>query len=880
MALLVGEVVALFTADMSQYEQTATKVEQRHKKTSKTITDDKPVIDADTAPFEKSQERTQKKSRETATAIDAAFSSAWKSVVADLQRVEKEAWETGQGLDDAFTSSLNQAKSALQDLRTEAGKTGAGLQTELGGALRKIQADVKELGPAGREAGEELGTGLSEGLSEALSAAGGGGPVGDLVDSFRSGKGAMAGVGMALAGALYAGLQARWAELKVGAMIAAQTGAAASEIGRLGSMAGDMYAAGFTDSLESAGQAIAAVVNVLIPADATDEAIGRIASKVATLGTVMEEEFTRVSRSARTLLLNGMADNVSQALDMIGQANENGLNIAGDLLDTIDEYSGQFARIGLEGPEAFGLLQQAMKGGARDTDFAADSIKEFILRSQDLSVSARGFEALGMNAETMSRRIAAGGGTARDALREVLNGLQTLPPGLERNTAAVDLFGTKAEDLGDALFDMDLDNAADQFGDFAGSVEEAAQKLKAGQTGAEKFDQAMHSMKSNVGEFIDWFSKLDGSALEGLTNQFTELQLATDRWRSTGDTTWLDELKAKYPEIAGAIDQFIEKNQGAVDAQLEAEGASDATTGSYEEQIRTLEELISMERERAGGVLSLSEAQIAYQESIAAANQSLKDNKVGLDLATEGGRANQTALNGLADDTWALIESMEAQNATTGEVQTFMAGARQKFIETADAMGMSADEANALANKLGLIPGNYTASVKVLAAEHAAAQVQNLLNKIAALPPEKVITLRVNTTGTPGGHFYAGQAVGSIAEYYAAGGLRPMAGNSAGVIQSYSRTGVERVIGDNPRHDEAYIPLDPASMRSQDILDEALRRMRPGWFNGSAAAPTVVAASGPSHVDRSITVHAAPSVPTTQQLRDLQHEQEVLYGRP
>jgi phage-related minor tail protein len=843
MSLLVGQLIAQLILDTTPYQAKASRMTGEHAKLVKQLSGDKVVLDGDAKPLEQANDKARKSTTDTAKAIDSAFAAAWRSVAADLQRIEKDAWESGDGMDKAFTSSLDHVKATLRDLRTEASKTGAGLDSQLGEALRQVQEEARQLGEAGRQGGQDL----VEGFSEALGSVGGGGIAGELVSSFTSGKNAFLGAGLSLGALLVQGIQQRWAELKVGALIAAQTGAAASEIGRLGSLAGDLYATGFGESLEEAGEAIAASVNVLIPDDAADSAIARISSKVQTLGTVMGEEFGNISRAARTMLLNGMAPSVGQALDLIAEGTEQGLNIAGDFLDTLSEYSGQFAALGLDGQAALGLLSQALQGGARDTDFAADALKEFSLLAVDTSgTAARGFTTLGFNAEEMAAKVAAGGGSARQALRDVLNALQGLPPGIERSTAATDLFGTKAEDLAGALYDMDLDNAAEQFDDFAGSVEEMAQKM---QEAIPFTDQLGRGFNKAAADVAAWFDSWDGNQMDEMTQQANEVALAFDRWKSTGDTTWLDEVKKKYPQVAEGIDRMIEANRDGVESQNALAGAANTTTGAYEKQIKALGELVEEDQKRAGGVLSLSEAEIAYRDSIDAANQSIKDNKKNLDTNTEAGRNNRSALNDLADDTWSYIESMEAQNATTDEVRRFMGTARDQFIKTATAMGMGGDEAKALADKLGLIPGNYKASVQVTGVELAKQRAQSLIDLIRGMPTTKLINLRVNTSGMPGGHFFAGQATGSIAEFYAAGGLRPMEGNAAGVIQSFSRTGVMRVIGDNPRFDEAYIPLDPSSSRSQAIMDEALKRMRPEFLRGNGSGSGGAGTAG-AYVDQ------------------------------
>ncbi|TDV40117.1 phage tail tape measure protein [Actinophytocola oryzae] len=907
MALLVGQLLADISADAAKYFATVKRVEAEHDRLTKKLGGEKPAIDADPKPFEKTSEKVAKSSKDTAKAIDSAFNAAWRSVVSDLQRVEKQAWESGDGISDAFTTSLAQARAELERLHREGKTTGAGLETELGDALRNIKADVRELGPAGREAGAEMGGGLRDGLSEALGMVGGGGPVGDLIGSLGGGgKAGFLGLGLAVGGALISGIQQRWAELKVGALIAAQTGAAASEAGRLGSLAGDMLASGVVDSLEDAGAAISAVVNVLIPADATEAAIGRIASKVSTLSTVMGEEFSRISRSAKTMLLNGLADNVGQALDMIGQANAQGLNIAGDLLDTMDEYSGQFARLGLEGPEALGLMSQALQGGARDMDFAADALKELAINTRDLSrpETLRGFEALGFNAEDMARKFGAGGDSAKQALRDVLNGLQAIKDPIVRNTAAVDLFGTKAEDLGTALFSMDLDDAASQFGEYAGSVEDAAQKLQQAIPFTEKLSRGFENMTSDVIESSEAFGKWTESwsgwdpmsgGLDAAQQKINEFNAAIDRWASTGDTKWLDELKKKYPEMAEAIGKYIEANKGVVNAQHDAEGASDDVTGAYAQQIETMDDLIDRQKTYSNTYVNSAEAQINYNQALADAAElsgkvadGLNDTKSGFDFTTEAGQKAQGAINDVVTSGWDMVAALSADHASTAQLNDVIAQSNTKLYELLVAMGVNSDAAKIMADRMFGIP-DVDPSVTLV--DNASPKIKEVTDKLNGLDG-KWINTYVNTifkqTGTAppnspagGGGLLgssAGGATGAIAEFYAQGGLRPLA-PAASIIGSWSRTGVMRVIGDNARFDEAYIPLDRASSRSQAILDEAISRLRPEWLRGGngsgGGSSTYVDRSDRS---RSITVNAVQGVPTIQQLRDLQHEQEVLYS--
>ncbi|MBP2331219.1 putative transcriptional regulator [Kibdelosporangium banguiense] len=170
------------------------------------------------------------------------------------------------------------------------------------------------------------------------------------------------------------------------------------------------------------------------------------------------------------------------------------------------------------------------------------------------------------------------------------------------------------------------------------------------------------------------------------------------------------------------------------------------------------------------------------------------------------------------------------------------------------------------------------------------ATAQNQITSFIRDNTGKVITLRtVTTTGvttsSAGGMKF--QASGQIMEYFANGGLRPMSASSGAIVAPYTRTGVVRGIGDNPRFDELFLPLDRFSARSQGLLDEALRRMRPEWFSRQfvpMAAGGIWSGggwSGGSSYDNSrrtsITVNGYSSRDVVQQIAEQQRREELLW---
>src|SRR5690606_28075664 len=124
---------------------------------------------------------------------------------------------------------------------------------------------------------------------------------------------------------------------------------------------------------------------------------------------------------------------------------------------------------------------QAIKAGARDSDKAADAIKEFAIRAIDGSDTTKeGFKGIGLSASRMSGMIAKGGKSAREGLDITLDRLRKVKHPAKRAEYAVALFGTQAEDLGDALYAMDVDKASKDFGKFGGSADKMGKTLRKG----------------------------------------------------------------------------------------------------------------------------------------------------------------------------------------------------------------------------------------------------------------------------------------------------------------------------------------------------------------------------------------------------------------
>lgn len=286
--------------------------------------------------------------------------------------------------------------------------------------------------------------------------------------------------GAAVGAALLAGIDQVVEQSKPMALLEAQLGGTPEFAAQMGKNAGAVYAKGVTDSMEEAAGAVRDVwQNKLVPEDAPDAAIQSVSNKLVALSKTTESSTKEVATAVSTMLKTGMAGSAAEAFDVIQRGVTSGVNKADDLLDTFTEYSTQFRKLGLDGPQALGLLSQGLKGGARDADTVADALKELSIRAIDGSkTTSAGYQLLGLNAKKTAEDFAAGGDRATGALSLVLTKLKAIKDPVKQQAAAVDLFGTKAEDLGAALFKLDPGTAVKGLGKLAGSADAAGKALE------------------------------------------------------------------------------------------------------------------------------------------------------------------------------------------------------------------------------------------------------------------------------------------------------------------------------------------------------------------------------------------------------------------
>lgn len=509
------------------------------------------------------------------SSADRAVGSFVSEVDSDLARLESEFQHAGDDMLDQLEKSFKEldqvVDEALREAAQAAGQGGKKIGDEIEQGVERGMDGARQSARRGGEgAGEEFGGGMSHTGGAGAQAAG--------MDMM----GALKGMGWAAVGAVIAKVfmdgftQALDAE-KANDKLAAQLGSTDQMSAEFGGIAGRLYAEAYGESIADINLALKSVwQSGLVPEDESVEGIERITATAMTFAEVMDEDVEKAVRAAAKMIKTGLAENGTEAFDILTRGMQQGADDADDLLDTFAEYPTMFRDLGLDGETAMGILSQGLRAGARDADTVADALKEFAIRAQDGSkVSAEGFKAIGMNAEEMTAIFAKGGPEAAAALDQVLDGLRNMEDPVARNAAAVALFGTKAEDLGDALFSLDPSSAVEMLG----QVEGAAAKM--GDTfhdnAATRIESFKRTMQQGLVDFIG------GNVLPALSDLIDKLQLS-------GAGEGINSIVAKVREFIGGVVEdirvWVDTHQVTIDRIIgQAQTLKDKVVSFYTEMI-------------------------------------------------------------------------------------------------------------------------------------------------------------------------------------------------------------------------------------------------------------------------------------------------------
>ncbi len=458
-------------------------------------------------------------------------------------------------------SDVRKAENALQDLEQAAKQVGSGAD-----GIDSLTEAVKGLQDA-TEAASEGGSGLSDAFA--------GGLTGSAVGAAISKLGGIVGEGFSKLAEIGQEAFSQAMTFDVGRdKLQAQLGLTAEQAKKMGGIAGDLYSDAYGESIGQVNEALRQVtLNVGLNADTQAAELQSVTASVLDLASAFDQDLGGVTRAVGQLMKTGLAKNAKEAMDVLTRGFQIGNDKAEDLLDTVNEYSTSFRDVGLDASQFMGILKQGLQGGARDADKVADAIKEFGIRSKDASkTSAEAFETLGLNAKEMTDIFARGGKGAADGLDLVLDSLRKIEDPVARNAAAVGLFGTQAEDLGQALNSIDPSEAVNALGEVGGAAEKMGTDLASNaetrfeswkrtvQTKVITFiaDNLLPALESVGAEAEVQFARM-GRAWDAFVLGFRGgVKLEVDNGQLTSSITAIEQMNPESPFAEGTVMRDIE----------------------------------------------------------------------------------------------------------------------------------------------------------------------------------------------------------------------------------------------------------------------------------------------------------------------------------
>ena len=182
------------------------------------------------------------------------------------------------------------------------------------------------------------------------------------------------------------------------------------------------------------------------------------------------------------------------------------------------------------------------------------------------------------------------------------------------------------------------------------------------------------------------------------------------------------------------------ENQSA--QELQAEATKKAAEASQQHTQDLNEEIDAMHR-ASNAALELSGSQIAVQAAIDDADAAAKENGKTLDINTEKGRANRSALDDLAKAANAQTDAMLQSGSSNLEAANAAKTSQAAFVTMAQKMGLSKKEAEKLARSLIDIPNvdrkaTLTANITDLESKLATAKTKLSDKKLTATQRAKL----------------------------------------------------------------------------------------------------------------------------------------------
>lgn len=255
--------------------------------------------------------------------------------------------------------------------------------------------------------------------------------------------------------------------------LAAQTNASAEEMAMFRQEAQDVFTAGIGESIDDVAASMSQVQRIT---DATGDELESLTADAIVIRDLFGAEIVESTRAADTMM-ETFGITGDHAFDLITRGFQETGDPGQDLLDTLNEYSVNFADIGLSAEQTLSVLNQGLELGARNTDDLADGLREFNIRLND-ATSEAAFLELGLG--DVYEQFQSGEIDGVAVLEATTEALGELDNEAQRAALGAQIFGTKYEDLSGVFDEINFSEVSEEFENISTATEDAGNTASRG----------------------------------------------------------------------------------------------------------------------------------------------------------------------------------------------------------------------------------------------------------------------------------------------------------------------------------------------------------------------------------------------------------------
>ena len=333
--------------------------------------------------------------------------------------------------------------------------------------------------------------------------------------------------------------------------VAMSTGTAGQELENLQGIASNVYADNFGESMEDAAASVAEVYK-------RTGLVGKELQKATEDAYTLQNAFgyeVNDSLQATTQLMNTFGISAEEAYTLIAQGAQKGLDQNGDMLDTLNEYSVQFANLGYSAEDMFNMLANGVQNGTWSVDKLGDAVKEMNIRLND-GTADKALQVLGLGFADSATNAAALKQAALDVSKadvELQKAQQNVNDTLAKNGSASTEYQEALNKAEQAQINLEKAQAAynKTSSETTYNLDEIKGKLAAGGSDAQEAIQDIMTALSQVENEQDRYvlgqtlmgtqwEDIGESAVQALMNTQGEISTTSDAMNDLADNQFND----------------------------------------------------------------------------------------------------------------------------------------------------------------------------------------------------------------------------------------------------------------------------------------------------------------------------------------------------